>query len=40
MSGEQFGGGLVGSVAAGELAGADLAEFEKWEVQADEPYEG
>lgn len=27
-------------VAAGELAGADLAAFEKWEAEADEPYEG
>ncbi|MGW6728746.1 hypothetical protein ACWF9G_22840 [Nocardia sp. NPDC055029] len=27
-------------VAAGELTGDDLAEFEKWEVSTDGPYEG
>ncbi|MFI7524567.1 hypothetical protein [Nocardia salmonicida] len=27
-------------LAAGELTGEDLAEFEKWEVAADEPYQG
>jgi hypothetical protein len=27
-------------IAAGELGGEELAAFEEWEAEADEPYEG